>query len=199
MMKSIKALILKLLEEHRVMTIATNRPDGWPQATMVGYVNDGFLLYCFVARSTQKYANILHDRRVSIAIGSDAPNPIDIKGLSLAGRAYEVTDQTEFDDMSKLRLKRYPEYATAPQPTANDDAVRISPQPSPASIALLRIAPDVISVLDYSKGFGHSDLVTFSERDLDVHIESLRHRWYGAIDAGSSGKDVVAKPGKGRA
>jgi hypothetical protein len=32
-------------------------------------------------------------------------------------------------------------------------------------------------VLDYSKGFGHSDLVTFSERDLD--IESLQHRWVG--------------------
>jgi len=23
------------------MTVATNRPDGWPQATTVGYVNDG--------------------------------------------------------------------------------------------------------------------------------------------------------------
>jgi hypothetical protein len=29
-------------------------------------------------------------------------------------------------------------------------------------------------VLDYPKGF---DLITFSERDLDVHIDSLRHRW----------------------
>jgi len=57
------------------MTIATLRPDGWPQATMVGYVNDGFLLYCFVARSTQKFANIQRDPRVSIAIGSDATDP----------------------------------------------------------------------------------------------------------------------------
>jgi hypothetical protein len=31
--------------------------------------------------------------------------------------------------------------------------------------------------VDYSKGFGHSDLITFSERDLDVHIETLRHHW----------------------
>jgi hypothetical protein len=42
---------------------------------------------------------------------------------------------------------------------------------------LLRIAPEIVSVLDYSKGFGHSDLVTFSERDLDVHIGTKRHRW----------------------
>lgn len=54
-MRRLKALILKLLNEHRVMTMATNRPDGWPQATMVGYVNDNFLLYCFVARNAQKY------------------------------------------------------------------------------------------------------------------------------------------------
>jgi hypothetical protein len=51
MMPEIKRFILRLLDEHRVMTLATNRPDGWPQATMVGYVNDGFLQYCFVARN----------------------------------------------------------------------------------------------------------------------------------------------------
>jgi hypothetical protein len=54
---------------------------------------------------------------------------------------------------------------------------RLSPQPSAAEVVLLRIAPEVISVLDYSVGFGHSDLVTFSERDLDVHISSARHNW----------------------
>ena len=42
---SIKRTILALLEEHRIMTIATLRPDGWPQATTVGYVNEGLTLY----------------------------------------------------------------------------------------------------------------------------------------------------------
>lgn len=176
MMARLKAVILGLLNEHRVMTIATNRPDGWPQATMVGYVNDGYLLYCFIPRSTQKYANILRDRRVSIAIGSDAPNPLDVKGLSLAGQATEVTDPVEIDYVAKLRLARYPEYA-AWSALADGASLRISPHPPSASIALMRIAPDIISVLDYSKGFGHSELVTFSDRDLDVHLESSRHRW----------------------
>lgn len=180
MMPRLRSLILRLFNEHRVMTIATNRPDGWPQATMVGYVNDGFLLYCFVARNTQKYANIKRDPRISIAIGSDSPNPIEIKGLSLAGHAAEVTDPSEFDDVAQLRLKKYPEYAV-PSSALNDESasLRISPQPPPASVALLRIAPDFISVLDYSQGFGHSELVTFSQRDLDVHIASLRHPWSG--------------------
>jgi hypothetical protein len=150
---------------------------------MVGYVNDGYLLYCFVARDTQKYANILRDPRISIAIGSDAPDPADIKGLSLAGRAVEVTDRVEFDDVAKLRLKKYPEYAAATVPLNADGAGRVAPLP-PAHIALLRIAPDIISVLDYAQGFGHSEVVTFSDRDLDVHLESGRHGWNGSAAAG---------------
>lgn len=179
--RKVKDLVIQLLNEHRVMTIATNRPDGWPQATMVGYVNDGFLLYCFLTRGTQKYANILRDPRVSVSIGSDAQHPLDIKGLSLAGLASIVTDQSEFDYVSKLRLKRYPEYAVLPPPVVREGALqRVSSQPSPDSVALLRIAPEIICVLDYSKGFGHSDLVTFSDRDLDVHIKSQSHRWGSA-------------------
>ena len=30
---AIKNQILALLDQHRIMTIATLRPDGWPQAT----------------------------------------------------------------------------------------------------------------------------------------------------------------------
>ena len=174
----LKDRILRLLNERRVMTISTNRADGWPQATMVGYVNDGFFLYCFVAANSQKHANILRDRRVSIAIGSDASQPLDIKGLSAAATASVVTDQSEFDYICKLRLGRFPEYVSLPAPVLREDAVqRILPHPTSAGVVLLRIAPEIISMLDYSKGFGHSDLITFSERDLDLHIKSLRHRW----------------------
>jgi len=180
MMPKLKRLILRLLNEHRIMTIATNRSDGWPQATMVGYVNDGFLLYCFVASNAQKYANILRDSRVSVAIGSDAALPLDIKGLSLAGRAAAVNDQSEFEHVTELRLKRYPEFGDLPPPILREGALqRLSPQQISGDVVLLRIVPEIISVLDYSKGFGHSDLVTFSERDLDLHIDTLQHPWNG--------------------
>jgi general stress protein 26 len=177
-MKQTKQAILQLLNRHRVVALATNRPDGWPQVTLVGYVNDGFLLYCFVARNSQKHANILRDPRVSAGIGSDAPRPLDIEGLSLAGRASVVTNQTEIDDVSRLRLKRYPEYATPPPAAAREAAAaRIAPRASSGGVVLLRVAPEIFSHLDYSKGFGHSDLVTFSERDLDAHIASLGRQW----------------------
>jgi hypothetical protein len=70
---------------------------------LVGYVHDGFLLYSFIADNSQKYANVLRDPRVSIAIGSDATQPLEIKGLSLAGKVSVVTDPGEFDYVSRLR------------------------------------------------------------------------------------------------
>ena len=36
--------------------------------------------------------------------------------------------------------------------------------PSAEDVAIFRVTPTVISLLDYSKGFGHTDLVTYEER-----------------------------------
>ncbi|HML13019.1 MAG TPA: pyridoxamine 5'-phosphate oxidase family protein [Xanthobacteraceae bacterium] len=183
----LKDLVLRLLKEHRVMTIATNRPDGWPQATIVGYVNDGLTLYCFIARDSQKHLNVLRDARVSIAIGNDAKLPLDIKGLSLAGKAYVVDDAAEWNRVTALRRHRYPEYAALPPPVfAGDALARIAPQPPAAQVVLLGIEPDIVSVIDYSQGFGHSDLIAVSRRDVDRHLETARHHWHGAHHAAAA-------------
>jgi nitroimidazol reductase NimA-like FMN-containing flavoprotein (pyridoxamine 5'-phosphate oxidase superfamily) len=166
MKNAMKQLIIRLLDEHRIMTIATNRPDGWPQATVVGYANDGLVLYCFIARNSQKFVNITRDPRVSITIAKDYPQPLAIKGLSLAGRALVIEDDSEIDRATALRLHRYPEY-------------KVMPRTNPAEVPLIRITPEIISVLDYSKGFGHTDLVTVSDRDLEEFVESRRHHWAG--------------------
>ena len=161
------------------MALGTNRPDGWPQVTTVGYVNDGFLLYCFVATNSQKHANIVADPRVSAAIASDAAQPRAITGLSLAAHARLVGDRREIDYVSKLRLQRYPEYACPANGNDGKASGRVAPQPPSDLVALLRIEPEIFSLLDYSKGFGHSELITFSDRDLDLHLASQLHRWDG--------------------
>lgn len=166
MKQQFRRQIIDLLYEHRIMSIATNRPDGWPQATVVGYANDGLIIYCFVARDGQKYANIVQDPRVSIAIARDYPQPLQIRGLSLAGRAVVVEDAGEVEHAGELLLARYPEY-------------RVMPPPDPQAVPLVRVTPEVVSLLDYSKGFGHSDLLRVSEDDLAEVIESRRHHWAG--------------------
>ncbi len=46
------------------MTIATLRPDGWPQATTVGYVSEGLDLYFLCGPNSQKAHNLAVDDRV---------------------------------------------------------------------------------------------------------------------------------------
>lgn len=147
---SMKRKILALLDAHRIMTIATLRPDGWPQATTVGYVSEGLTLWFLCGRLSQKARNLALDNRVSITIDHDTPDILAITGLSMAARAHRVTDPAEAEMViGLLPLK----YRDAPASTA-----RLQ-MPAPEEVALFRVVPEVISVLDYTRGFAHSDLV----------------------------------------
>ena len=172
MTPELRDFAVRILDQHRIMTLATNRADGWPQATVVGYANDGLKIYCFVARLSQKYSNIIRDPRVSAAIASDFSQPQEIKGLSLAGKAAPVTQEPEFNRARDIFLERYPEYAAWPRP-------------NPAIAPMIRIMPTIVSVLDYSKGFGHSDLVKIEDQDLRP-VGSQRHDWFGRAHPTSS-------------
>jgi len=166
MKRQFKQQIIDLLDHHRIMMIATNRPDGWPQATVVGYANDGLIIYCLIGRESQKFANIARDPRVSLAIANDYPQPLQIKGLSIAARAVEAADPGEIDHVAEILLRRYPEY-------------KVMPRPDPAAVPLMRITPEIVSILDYSQGFGHTDLVRVTDADLAEYVESRRHHWAG--------------------
>ncbi len=166
MKREFKRQIINLLDADRIMTMATNRADGWPQATVLGYANDGLIIYCFIARDGQKYANIKRDPRVSLAIAKDYPQPLQIKGLSMAAKAVVVEDTGEREHAVSILLRRYPEY-------------KVMPPPDPEAVPMLRITPEIVSILDYSKGFGYTDLVRVTESDLAEYIESRRHHWAG--------------------
>jgi nitroimidazol reductase NimA-like FMN-containing flavoprotein (pyridoxamine 5'-phosphate oxidase superfamily) len=149
MSEVIRDKILALLNQHRNMSIATLRPDGWPQATTVGYANEGLTLYFLCAPASQKAANLARDNRVSLTIDHDTPQVMNITGLSMAARAQVVDDPTEAAKALHLLMLKYPEQKSLPLP-----------MPAPADVRIFRLTPVVISVLDYSKGFGHTDLVS---------------------------------------
>ena len=93
--EAIRNKILTLLDRHRIMTIATLRPDGWPQATTVGYANEGLTLYFLCGPDSQKVANLAHDDRVSLTIDHDTTDIMSISGLSMAAHAQAAEDSTE--------------------------------------------------------------------------------------------------------
>jgi general stress protein 26 len=130
----IRDRVLRILAEHSTMTIATVRPDGWPQATMVGFASDDLDLYFVIARTSQKYANIARDPRVSIAIGGEGPGRDPIQGLSLAARAVAIIDPPEVERFNALVAQRYPDHAAF--------------APEGVSAALMRARPEIIAVTD---------------------------------------------------
>jgi nitroimidazol reductase NimA-like FMN-containing flavoprotein (pyridoxamine 5'-phosphate oxidase superfamily) len=131
------------------MTVATLRPDGWPQATTVGYVNDGLVIYFLCGLESQKARNLARDDRLSLTIDHDTADLMAITGLSMAARAQAITDRAEAEKVLRMLPLKYPDAPPLPMK-----------MPSPEEVCLFRVTPMVISVLDYSKGFGHTDLVT---------------------------------------
>ena len=149
MNEAIRRKILQLMDQHRIMTIATLRPDGWPQATTVGYANDGLTLYFLCGPNSQKAANLARDDRVSLTIDHDTPQVMEITGLSMAAHALAVVDPAEGEKALRMLMLKYPQQGSIPLP-----------MPTPADVRIFRVTPAVICVLDYTKGFAHTDLVT---------------------------------------
>jgi nitroimidazol reductase NimA-like FMN-containing flavoprotein (pyridoxamine 5'-phosphate oxidase superfamily) len=149
----LQSKVVELLRQHRIMTIATLRPDGWPQATTVGYVSEGLTLWFLCGLQSQKARNLALDNRVSITVDHDTPDIMAITGLSMAARAHPVRDRTEARRVLGLLASKYTESSAVMQPMPMS-------MPAPEDVAVFRVEPEVISVLDYTKGFGHTDLVT---------------------------------------
>src|SRR5580704_6905332 len=98
----LKRKIIEILDQNRIMTVATNRPDGWPQATTVGYVNIGLTLYFLCGAQSQKAENIARDKRISLTIDHDVSDPAEIKGLSMAVEAQLLQSPAEISKALSL-------------------------------------------------------------------------------------------------
>jgi general stress protein 26 len=145
---ALMALVTRVLDENRTMTVATLRPDGWPQATVVGFVHEELALYFVVARTSQKLANLQHDPRTSIAIGGAAGPGGEIRGLSMAARVEEVEDPGEIQRLNALVHERYP------------GAVVFAPRTS--NCAVLRARPVILSLVDEAEGLSQPVLLELS-------------------------------------
>lgn len=137
--------IVELLGRERLMTLACLQPDGGPQATTVGYLNEGLKLYFIIARTSRKFANLQGDARASVAIRSENGSGGGGVGLSMVGRATEVVESEVVDRLNRLVVERYPEVHVY--------------CPSGDSVAVMRFTPSVISAVGVAGG--RSDPTTF--------------------------------------
>lgn len=145
-----RAMAIGLLNAQNDLTLATIRPDGYPQATTVSFANDGLTIYIGIGMDSQKAHNICHSDKVSLALTAPYEDWTQIRGLSMSGRAAIVVNGDEQARVARLMVARYPQL--------KEMMATPGPQPWSGNMALLRITPEVISVLDYTRGFGHTDL-----------------------------------------
>lgn len=143
-----RTLILDIISQNESLTLATVRPDGFPQATIVTYVNDGLTLYVGTWESMQKVENISTCNKVSATIGKYEADWTRIRALSLGGTAELVRDAGEMVRLYGLMAAKYPQTSDYPMPDIDSASV------------VIRIKPFVVSLMDYSKGFHHSELVS---------------------------------------
>ncbi|MET3667608.1 pyridoxamine 5'-phosphate oxidase family protein [Caulobacter sp. 1776] len=125
--------ITEILRGHRLMTVATLRADGWPQATVVNYAADGLRLYFVVSTQSQKLANLRRDPRASIAIGGLAGPPL---GLSMAVRVREVSEAPEIA-------------AVGGKFWSESRGEGFTPHPATSGSVLLMAEPLIVSLVDY--------------------------------------------------
>jgi len=143
--KAQRKKIADILAATADMTIATVRPDGWPQATTVSFVSDGLDIYFVTGAQSQKAKNIARNNKVSLTVDRPYKTWAAITGISLGGTATRITAEDEVAKIEQLMTKKFPQTADISMP---EDA-----------LAFFKITPRVISVLDYTKGFGHTDTV----------------------------------------
>ena len=148
-----RQLILSILSRADTLTVATVREDGWPHATVVSFVNDDLAIYFGTAPNSQKIGNIARDSRVSATVtpAHEASKPI--QAISLAAEAEQVMDAGELLRVADLVLKKFPR----PGPTA--------PAAVLEGVAVVRLRPTMVSLLDYSRSFGQTDLIELGDSE----------------------------------
>lgn len=146
MEKALRDQIISIIDDVNDMTIATVRQDGFPQATTVSYMNEGLTIYFMTGADSQKAQNIEQNNRVSLTINRDYRNWDEIESLSMGALAFAIDDPSEQQRVGALMLEKFPQ------------AAQIEPTPD-IDLRIFKIAPKVISVLDYEKGFGYTKSV----------------------------------------
>jgi len=96
--------LLPILAAARDMTVATLRADGYPQATIVSYVNEGLAICFGSGGNSPETADIAGDDRISAAIASPHARWSEIRARS---RAIAKSCEQQFPARRRLTFRRH--------------------------------------------------------------------------------------------
>lgn len=155
---------VRILNAHRIMSISTIRPDGWPQTTVVGYANRGFDIYFLIFRASQKFTNIQQDDRVSIAVAAEPMELAHLQAVYAGAHAQEVTDASEREEAWRMLMIRHSNLAGFKIPDGGD-------------AAFMRARCKYVSMLDFTQGPGHREMLTLDDQGALIESGAERDAW----------------------
>jgi hypothetical protein len=141
-------LAAKILGAARELTLATVRADGSPHASTVNFACEDLIIYAAISIDGGKAHDLSRDARVALTVNAPYDNWSEIQGMSIDGRAAFITEPAELSFASALLLRKLPDYARIIAEPA------VLPWPG---MLLIRITPERLALLDYTRGFGHTD------------------------------------------
>jgi uncharacterized protein len=140
---------LNYLENHQVMTLATNGSQG-PWAAAVFYVNDGFTLTFLSSSQSRHGADLEVDPSCAAAIHEDYRDWREIKGVQLEGRVRMLSGARKVGAIARYGAK-FP----VVQPGQAPAMIRAALD----KVAWYELVPERCFFVDNSQGFGHRDEV----------------------------------------
>jgi general stress protein 26 len=142
----IKQQMIEYVASHQQMTLATVTPDGKPLARTVDYITDSADIYFGTGKDSRKVRDIQNNPNVAYTIDEVYKDWSQIQGAQMQGKATIVTDEAELNRIVQLFIEKFPVLADMP----------MGPD-----LAIVKITPTEGFFLDYRKGFGHMDGITF--------------------------------------
>jgi uncharacterized protein YhbP (UPF0306 family) len=144
---AVEGKILRYLEAHHVMTIATTQP--W--AAAVFYVNEGYTLYFLSSPRTRHSTALAADSRVAVTVQEDYTDWREIKGVQLEGTVRRVQGSAE-TRVRAIYAAKFPLIGASG--SAAGPIVQAL-----ARIHWYRVDPTGVYFVDNSVGFGHRDFI----------------------------------------
>lgn len=145
--EAVRRRALDYLQQHRVMTLATQGPHGiWAAALF--YVNYAFTLYFLSAGHTRHARNLAAAPRAAATIQEEYEDWPEIKGIQLEG-VVEVLADAAREEAERRYREKYP-FLAAADPSIQEALSRMN---------WYRLTPDRLYFIDNSRGLGHRDEV----------------------------------------
>jgi hypothetical protein len=120
--------ILSLLDQRRILSLATLRPDGWPVSTTVGLCPQRSYAEYSSRPGQPEGRELAKGRPVALTIDRDTPQSTAITVVPMVARPRPASYPTEVGKVLRLLMAKYPEYTAQAQPMAPPEQVRVHRQ-----------------------------------------------------------------------